>query len=169
MALLISRDDIALYRQITDSTHALKRINQHINDAQFMDLQRLLGADFYNDLERNITATNYVTLLDGGTYTYNNTTYTNVGLKVVLAHYAYSRYVLNGSQVDTAFGYVQKSNDNSVPVTLEAKKNMSKMNEQVAFNYWENVKLFLDRNTTAYPLWKELCKPISTFKFSKIG
>ena len=170
MALLINRDDIALYRQITDSVHTLKVINQHITDAQFVEIQRLLGVDFYNDLIQNSSDTKYTALLDGGTYEYSGVTYTNVGLKVVLVHYAYARYILMGSQTDTPFGYVQKTNDTSTPVTIEAKKTMAKMNENIAFNYWENVKIFLDRNNKTYPLWESGCYTKKTgLRFSKIG
>lgn len=170
MRPLITRNDIAEYRQITENVHATKVINQHIVDAEFMDLQKLLGSELYNDLKCNYTSTEYATLLNGGTYTYLGTTYTNVGLKVVLVHYAYGRYILQGSQTDTPFGYVEKLNDTSQQVSLEGKKTMSKMNQQIAFNYWENVKQFLDRNSTDYPLWDSNCmKRSGGFRISKIG
>ena len=170
MANLITRDDIAQYRQITDNVHTLKIINQHIIDAQFSDIQKLLGVDLYNDLIRNETDSKYVDLLNGGTYTYDNVTYTNVGLKAVIVHYAYGRYILQGSQTDTPFGYVQKTNNSSQEVSFAAKKNMSKMNQQMAFTYWENVKNFLDRNKTDYPLWNSNCNiRRGGFRISKIG
>jgi len=168
MTLLINRTDIAQYRQISDTVYD-NVLNQHIFDAQFSDLQKLMGIDFYNDLIRNWQDAKYTELLDGGTYTYNNTTYTNVGLKVVLTHYAYSRYVLFGSQTDTPFGYVEKLNNDSQAVSIEAKKTIAKMNQQVAFNYWENVNLFLERNSTTYPLYKSGCVTQNrNFRISKI-
>ena len=124
MANLITRADIAQYRQITDNINTDKIINQHIVDAQFSDIQKLLGSDFYNDMIRNSTDANYVTLLNGSTYTYSDTTYTNVGLKVVLVHYSYSRYILEGSQTDTPFGYVLKDNENSTHVSESSKKSI---------------------------------------------
>ena len=170
MELLITRDDISIYRQIS-STPYDNVLNQNILDAQFLDIQSLMGSDFYNDLIRNYNDAKYTTLLDGGTYEYQGITYTNVGLKVVLVHYAYARYVLFGSQTDTPFGYVEKLNEQSERVSLESKKTMSKMNQQVAFNYWENVRLFLDRNSTDYPLWNDGNCRIKRggFKISKIG
>jgi len=109
-------------------------------------------------------------LLNGGTYTYQSVTYTNVGLKAVIVHYAYGRYVLQGGQKDTPFGYVNKLNDKSQEVSLSAKKTMSKMNQQMAFTYWENVRSFLDRNTTDYPLWVNNCGARKGgFRISKIG
>ena len=166
---LITRTDIAEYRQISNSVYD-DVINMHILDAQFSDVQKLLGADFYNDLIQNNTDANYVTLLNGGTYVYQTVTYTNVGLKAVLVHYAYSRYILTGSQTDTPFGYVEKLNEQSEKVDINGKKTISKMNQQIAFNYWENVKQFLDRNASDYPLWENSCANYNqTFRISKIG
>ena len=166
---LINRADIAEYRQISETVYD-NVLNQQILDAQRIDLVNLMGAEFYNDLIRNSTDANYVTLLDGGDYTYNNTPYTNYGLKAVLVHYTYSRYVLFGDQTDTPFSFVTKTNENSTPVSTEAKKTTSKNNEQVAFNYWENVQLFLERNKDDYPLYKSCLIPQTrSFKFSKIG
>ena len=109
-------------------------------------------------------------MLNGGTYTYQSVTYTNVGLKAVIVHYTYGRYVLQGSETDTPFGRVQKLTNDSQEVSLAAKKTMSKMNQQMAFTYWENVKDFLDRNTNDYPLWENNCGVRrGGFRISKIG
>lgn len=173
MTLLINRNDIADYKQISKTADAtsINVLNQFILDAQFSDLQSLMGGDFYNDLIRNYTDANYVTLLNGGDYTYSGTTYTNHGLKAVIVHYAYSRYVLFGSQIDTPFSLVEKLNGNdSKQVSTDAKKTTAKMAEQLAFNYWENVQLFLERNSNDYPLYKSECvNRKKTFRFSKIG
>ena len=169
MKLLINRTDIAEYRQISKTVFD-KVLNQHILDAQFIDVQKLLGADFYNDLIRNYTDSKYTTLLDGEDYTYQSVTYTLIGLKAVIIHYAYSRYILAGSQTDTPFGYVEKTNDNSQSVSDNSKKNMWKSNQQAAFNYWENVMDYLDRNASTFPLWETSCASTNqTFKISKIG
>ncbi len=169
MVLLINRTDIADYRQISDTVKD-KVLNSFINDAQFVDVQKLLGRDFYNDLIRNFTDTNYQTLLNSGEYTFQTVTYTNVGLKAVIALYTYSRYVLEGSQIDTAFSFVEKLNPDSQPVSMESKKTRAKSNQQTAFNYWENVIDFLDRNSSDYPLWVSGCVvKRSGFRISKIG
>jgi hypothetical protein len=168
--LLINRNDIAEYKQISESVHD-KILNMHIQDAQFMDVQKLLGVNFYNDLIRNSEDVNYVTLLDGGDYTYNSITYTNVGLKAVLVHYTYSRYVLLGSNNDTPFGLVMKQTNDSVPTTDQNKKIIYTQNQQMAFNYWENVRDFLNRNLTDYPLWNDVNCVVqnNNFRISKIG
>ena len=169
MVLLINRTDIAEYRQISKSVPD-KVLNQFINDAQFVDIQKLLGRDFYNDLIRNYTDANYQTLLNGGDYTYQSVTYTNVGLKTVIVHYAYARYVLEGSQIDTPFGDVLKLNPDSQPTSDGSKKTKAKSNQQTGFNYWENVLDFLDRNASDYSLWESSCVvKRGGFRISKIG
>lgn len=159
MKLLINRVDIAEYRNLS-STVLDKVLNPHILDAQFNDIQKLIGSDFFNDLVLNSANANYQTLLNGGSYTYNSVTYTNVGLKVVLVHYAYSRYSRFGSNTDTPFGLVVKSSENTTQISDTDKKASYTENRSLAFNYWENVKKFLDRNATDYPLYEDGCMPV---------
>jgi len=169
MTYLITKADIANYRQISDNVPD-KVINPYIIDAQFNDLQKLLGGDFYNDLIRNYADSKYVSLLNGGDYEYNGTTYTNVGLKAVISHYAYARYILLGSNIDTPFGFVTKDSDSSTQTDLSTKKTIYKENENLAFNYWQNVLLFISRNASDYPLFTNSCVTRnSTFRISKIG
>tara|TARA_R110000803_G_scaffold149081_7_gene214550 strand:- start:647 stop:1171 length:525 start_codon:yes stop_codon:yes gene_type:complete len=171
MALLVTRHDFAKNnRIISTSTFNQNVLNQHISDAQFIDVQKLLGLDFYNEIVRNPTSTANATLLDGGDYTYNGITYTNVGLRSVIVFYAYGRYVMFGSQTDTPFGLVQKQGQNSTEVDFGQKKTVSKMNQQTAFVYWENVRLFLDRKESEYSLWKDNCLTSNRlFRISKIS
>ncbi len=169
MVLLINRTDIAEERQISTSVND-KVLKPFIKDAQFVDIQKLLGRDFYNDLIRNYTDDDYQTLLNGGDYTYQSVTYTNVGLKAVIVHYTYARYVLEGSQIDTPFGDVLKLNPDSQPISDGSKKTKAKSNQQTAFNYWENVLDFLDRNSDDYSLWTNNCVvQKGNFRISKIG
>lgn len=170
MKLLVQLSDFnANYRTLSQSNYNTGNLEQHISDAQFVDVQKLMGIDFFNDLLRNDTQAIYQTLLNGGDYTYNNKTYTNVGLKSVIVFYAYSRYLMFGSNVQTPFGLVQKQGNNSQEISFAEKKTMSKMNEQTAYNYWENVRLFIERNKTDYPLWKENCiVQHQSFRISKI-
>ena len=168
MALLIDRTDIAKYRQISSTVYD-DVLNMHITDAQFVDVQGLMGSDFYNDLVLNPTTTANIALLDGGSYVDQGITYTNHGLKAVISHYAYSRYVMFGSAIDTPFSLVEKLNPDSRPVEQGTKKSIHKSNQQTAFIYWENVRQFLDRNQDDYPLWKNNCqKHNGSFRISKI-
>lgn len=169
MANLITRTDIALFKQISKSVYD-DVLNPFISDAQFTDIQPLMGSDFYFDMIANATDANYVTLLDGGPYTYQGEDYTNVGLKAVIVHFSYARYMMFGSQVDTPFGFTEKTNENSNNVSVSGRKTIYKMNQQMAQGYWENVEMFLIRNADDYPKWASGCRPkTGTFRISKIG
>jgi len=171
MIQLINRTDFANNnRQITQSNYNSGTLAQHIEDAQKVDLQSLMGRDFFNDMIRNYTDANYQTLLNGGDYIYSGSTYSNYGLKSVLVLYAYGRYIISGSQTDTPFGYVEKDSNDSTKVELSRKKAMGKSNSQAGFNDWENVKDFLDRNASDYPLWNASCiQKTGVFRFKKIS
>ena len=66
---------------------------------------------------------------------------------------------------------VEKLNPDSQLASASDKKSLSKASKDIAFNYWENVKDFLDRNSKDYPLWESSCAVSnkSGFKISKIG
>lgn len=166
--LLVSSADFATYnRDISQSNLNSGILNQHIQDAQFIDVKELMGSDFYFDMIRNSVNSNYVSLLEGGDYTYNGKTYTNVGLKSVIVYYAYARYLLMGGNVDTPFSFVNKDSDNSTRVPYNEKKAMYKINKQTAFSHWENVQRFIQRNITDYPLYYYTKN--RTFKISRIS
>ena len=170
--LLINRQDyINNNRQVTQSNYEPGKLDESTSDAQVVDVQKLLGVEFYNDIVRNSTTNLNQTLLNGGDYVFNDITYTNVGLKSVIVFYGYARYILFGSVQDTPFSLVEKETNFSSRVDFEKKKSVSKNNENIAFNYCESVKAFLDRNETDYPLWTNKCfvKRRSGFRISKIG
>ena len=165
---LITGVDIRQHKQISESAYE-DTLNQHIKEAQFLDVQELLGANMYNDLLRNLDDVKYTALLDGGEYTYQSDTYSNVGLKTVLVHFAYARYIKFGSFTDTAFSLVEKTEENSTPVSESTKQVIYKNNQQIAHKYWANVKAYLDRNKSTYPLWDLLCTDVDkTFRMEKI-
>ena len=168
--LLINRTDIADWKDVSQTIND-KVLNQHIYDAQFIDLQKLMGSQFYNDLERNYDSTVYQSLLNEADYTYLSVTYFNAGLKRVLVDFAYARYILLGSNRDTPFGLVVKQTNESVQASQEDKKTIHKANQHTAFNYWENVVDFINRNTADYPLWQdaECVVKRGTFRISRIG
>lgn len=78
MQPLITRDDIAKYRQISKTPNSDK-LNEMILDAQMLDLQPLLGENLYNKLIAS--PADYHELITGGIYEHNGITYTNYGLK----------------------------------------------------------------------------------------
>ncbi len=160
----ITRSDIEANRQISSSVYD-QVLNQYIEDAQFLDLQELLGAELYNDIIAN--EANHTDLLDGSTYTYKGVSYTHVGLKRVLVYYSYARYIRFGSNTDTPFGVVEKQTPDSTNVNKNDRQEVYKLNQQIGYKYFQNVRAFLDR--TNYPKWKNDYTPKSgNFRINKI-
>lgn len=167
MTLLISRTDIAKYRQISKTPNNDK-LNEMILDAQMLDLQPLLGEKLYNKLVA--APKNYAELLDGGVYDYQGTSYTNYGLKMVLSYFTYARYMMFGSVTDTPFSTVEKLNNDSRPVEASTKKSIYQLNRDAAMQLWENVRNYLIR--IDHPDFKKECNasaPSRGMKIYKIG
>jgi hypothetical protein len=164
--MLIKRSDIEKYRQVSKGKDD-QIINHSIQDAEITLLKPLLGELLYNDLVRNESENRYQMLLERTEYNYNGNWYVSDGIKAVLAHFTYSKYILLHSEVDTPFGVVQKSSQYSTPSDLNTKKSMSKLAEQTAYEYFKSVRDYLNRHKEDYPLWKN-CNGSRNFKFNKI-
>ncbi len=165
MQLLITRSDIAQYRQISKTPNTDK-LNEMILDAQIQDMAPLLGEKLYNKI---ISAPEeYTELMDGGTYNYKGETYTNYGLKMMLSYFAYARHIMFSSVTDTPYSVVEKLNDSSRTADASAKKAIYTLNRDNALKIWENVKNYLVR--TSHSDFD--CKGSSTpqrLRFTKIG
>ena len=142
MQPLITRSDIARYKQMAKTTHDDK-LNEQILDAQLLDLQPLIGESLFNKILADPQS--YAALLDGGIYEHEGISYTNYGLKMVLAYYTYARYIMFSSSIDTPFSVVEKLSDNSRPAEPLAKKTIYTLNREGAMQVWGNVKNYLIR------------------------
>lgn len=154
--MLITKQEIAKHREVSRSVRDDK-INPFIEDAEFLDLKPLLGDELYYELLNNKTDPKFQKILEPQKYEYKGTAYESPGLKKVIAIFAYSRYVLFGSFTDTAFGFVQKSNQDSDPVSDSHKRNIHTKEINVAHSYFNEVALYLNRHGKKYPNWKR-CK-----------
>lgn len=164
---LITRAEIQQYKQLSNSIHNNK-LNEMILQAQMVDLFPLLGEQLYYDIINNTDQ--WTELLDGNIYEYNGITYTNVGLKAVLAHYTYARYALYGDVIDTAFGLKEKlNNDVSKQVDMSMKKTLYEHNCNYAFNLWLNVENYLMRNNITKYFKCGVKSDNKNFRISRIG
>lgn len=164
MQPLITRNDIARYRQLSKTPHDTK-LNEMILDAQMMDLQPLLGEKLFNQIMADPES--HEALLTGGIYEHEGISYTNYGLKMVLAYFSYARYVMFGSVTDTPFSVVEKLGTESRPAELSTKKSMYSMNREGALQLWENVKNYLTR--VGYPGYESsYLQPVAGLRFTKI-
>lgn len=164
MQPLITRSDIARYKQISKTPHDDK-LNEQILDAQLLDLQPLIGERLYNKIV--LQPDNYSDLLDGCIYDHDGISYTNYGLTMVLTYFAYARYIMFSSAIDTPFSIVEKLNENSRPVEASAKKTMYSLNREAAQQVWDNVRNYLIR--TKNKDYTHCAKPAGGFRFKKIG
>lgn len=142
MQLLITRNDIAKYRQLSKTPNNDK-LNEMILDAQLLDIQPLIGESLYNKLIATPEACEE--LLNGGVYEYDGISYTNYGLKMVLAYFTYARYMMFSSVTDTPYSVVEKLSSDSRPVEASTKKTIYSLNRDAAMQLWENVRRYLVR------------------------
>jgi hypothetical protein len=165
MQLLITRSDIAQYRQLSKTPNNDK-LNEMILDAQLLDLQPLLGENLYNKIIAS--PADHEELLTGGIYEHDGISYTNYGLKMVLAYFAYARYIMFSSVTDTPFSVVEKLNPDSRPAEVSSKKTIYTLNRDAAMQLWQNVRNYLIR--TKHPDFKCGNTNLSgVLRFTKIG
>lgn len=154
--MLITKTDIATHRQISTTTRDDK-INPHIEDAELLIIKGLLGELLYNDIVANPATAENIAILSPKIYIYNGNNYQHHGLKKVLSIFSYASYILAGGFTDTGFGFVEKSTQDSQAVTDANKRNVYKSEQQKAHLYFNEIRLFLDRNVEDYPLWNADC------------
>jgi NMD protein affecting ribosome stability and mRNA decay len=168
---ILTPDEFRAFLDVSKSSKDETVVNRAIRDAQNTDIVSLLGFEFYSYIINNLDDVDVLALLDGDTYEYDSKTYFNVGLKQVVAYYAYAKYILVAGQKDTPFGLVQKNSQNSEHISTARIKEIATSTKQSAYEYWVQVQLFLDRNSANYPLWSSSCsvsKRNSGFRISKI-
>jgi len=152
MALLWTYSDQQQIKPIS-SNFPREQFEQLQNEVQAVDLQKLLGFDFYQDIIQNPTSTANAALLDGGTYVVSGVTYSYVGLKYTLAYYLYARYVKVSSHKDTYGGIVKKNFEESRELNEGANANYRKDFRIIAGKYWEENEQFLIANYSDYPYY----------------
>lgn len=162
---LITREEIREYKQLSKTVND-DRLNDIIIQVQINEIRPLLGEDLFNAVTE--IPASYTDLLDGSTYTISGITYTNYGLKAVMAYYIDAYWKMFGDVTSTPFGTVTKlSGGESEPITDGFRKSIFTMNKQSAYNIWLNVELFLRR--TNEPLYNICNVKRNNFNFRKIG
>jgi len=162
---LITREEIREYKQLSRTANDDK-LDDIIIQVQLNELRPLIGERLFNAIMQNPAT--YANLLNGSTYTYNNLTYQNYGLKAVLAYYIDAYWKMFGDVTSTPFGNVTKLNPNvSEPISDGFRKSIFTVNKQSAYNIWLNVDLFLRR--TNEPLYDLCDTKRKSFNINKIG
>lgn len=128
---------------------------KYIEEAQKFDLKEILPEEFYYDLLKNKTESNYADLIDGGEYEYKEKNYAHDGIGAVLAYFTYARFQLNSPIVSTTYGLVMKNNPHSTPVELEERRSTYYKKREEANKIMKDVIKFIERRIDDYPLWNE--------------
>ena len=97
------------------SDNNIDRFTQLQMEVEYNDIVQYLGAEFYQELKRNLA--NYTDLMNGGTYLYNGVAYEFAGLKTMFCYLLYARYVRDSYIQDTFNGLVRHSGDNFTPLS----------------------------------------------------
>ncbi len=163
MQPLITRNDIARYRQISKTSNDDK-LNEIILDAQLLDLIPLLGEKLFSAI---ITSPeDYDLLLNGGIYEYDGVSYSCYGLKMVLSYFTYARHIMFSSVVSSPVSVVEKLTQYSKPVESDVRKSVYGVNRDAALKIWQNVENYLLRSGEI--LFTKSCGSKNTLRFKKI-
>ena len=157
MKNLVNRNDAGKFRYFADSIKNETGFDQACLEAELLDIQPWLGSALLYELKTQndtdaLTAYN-TTLLNGGSYVYNDDTYTFEGLKAAIIYYAFARWRRRDGVTVTAFGSVVKSSDFSEPVPESVRMRLSKDDFEIAEALKLDIIRYLNRNIDDYPLW----------------
>jgi len=137
-----------------------RRYLQIEKDTEELYLTQLLGTAFAQDVQAH--PTNYVALLDGVSFDYCGQTIKQVGLRTILAYFVYAQYIGVSDIEDTFTGVVMQNRAETTHVSAGRIANLQNDNRQIAQQYWEVTKKYLNSNTATYPLWcGQVSKPYS--------
>ena len=175
--LLINIEDIRAFKPLSFNVDSATKVEPFILEAQIFDLKAFLGDELYIDLLEKKSSNPqfeteaYKNLFNGCTYTHGERTYIHQGLKAVLCYYAYARILPNLNVTSTAFGLVEKLNNDSKSVDsriLERQVNQALSSAQY---HQGDVYDFLCRKKSDYPKWYGSSKKQSTggIKISSVG
>ena len=168
---LITLSDARVIRRISEN-YDTNEFEPYVNEVQKYYLLPLLGVDLYEDLVANPDNANNIRLLDGENYTYGGRKYSFKGVKEYLSYLFFYKYSLEGQVKYTDSGRF------NVEVDF-ATKSQRGIDAQVISNFidkanliGEETRLFLERNSTDYPLYKSgeaSDLPNKDFKFNVVG
>lgn len=164
---LLNYNEQMLLKEISKK-YSESKFNLLAFETEITELREILGIEFLNDLQINRTDSKYVSLLEGGSFTYNDNTLIFKGLKFILAYLIYANYIGKSDVFDTFSGLTTKQHTDSEALSLGRIKNLQEEARRVAMSEVNVMKLYLTVNSTDFPLWNCTIsqKQISTPKFS---
>ena len=154
MVKLISITDFTENKSLTQNL-AASDIDPIILEAQQFDIKPILGDEQFFDFMANLTATKYVNLFNGQTYTPNGSTnpIRFEGLKMVLKYYVYARLLVADGVKSTNSGFVLKTLENSERISGTQKTQMIAQTRSGAKAYEDDMRCYLSNFSSLFPLY----------------
>lgn len=144
------------------------KFEQIIKEVEGLEIDKLLGSVFYQDIANN--KNNYNDLLNGCSFTNcNGYIVSHNGLYFVIAYLSYANYIRESFVNDTFTGFVKKQRPDSEMISQGDLKNLEEKNKQIAYNSFELIKDYLNQNTESYPLWNCCNRKITSNSFKVYG
>lgn len=150
MALLLSFSAQQLIKPISPNNES--KYAQLAAEVESLEVDKLLGYAFYQDVSEN--PSNYANLLNATEFEdYNGNVVKHRGLLYVIAYLNYAKYIGESYVVDSYSGFVQKTRQDSERISSGDIKRLQQENREIAFNAFELIRMFLNKNSADYPLW----------------
>ena len=162
-AQTILQSDFQSFQDLPESFLYSRRLVPKILEAQDIDLQEILGYEFYVQVA--------AVLNDGGSVNNPSTTGITAGteinfgqvaydrllnyLKPIVVCYSISRYYSDENITPTRWGARQKENNWSKEVDQDQKDRVAQHWKSKAFHYSENLEKMLNANSADYPDWND--------------
>lgn len=129
-----------------------QKYEQLTKEVEGLEISKLLGSAFYQDICKN--PYKYENLLNGCQFIdYDGNTVEHLGLYFVIAYLVYASYIRESYINDTFTGFVKKTRPDSELLSSGDLKNLETKNREIAFNAFELIKIYLEINSSNYPLW----------------
>ena len=150
MALLLSFSAQQAIKPISANNES--KYAQLAAEVESLEVDKLLGYAFYQAV--SATPNDYGNILNATEFVDNNgNTVKHRGLLYVIAYLNYAKYIGESYVVDTYSGFVQKNRPDSERISSGDIKRLQQENREIAFNAFELIRMFLNKNRDLYPLW----------------
>lgn len=150
MALLLSFNTQQAIKPISANNES--KYAQLAAEVESLEVDKLLGYAFYQAV--STTPANYSDLLNATEFVdCNGNTVKHRGLLYVIAYLNYAKYIGESYVADTFSGFVQKNRPDSERISSGDIKRLQQENREIAFNAFELIRMYLNKNKDTYPLW----------------
>lgn len=130
---------------------AEKDFEYYVNEAEQFDLRKQLNNDeLFLKLKSENSSQRIQKLLKNHQYEINGKLEFHNGIETALSYFAYSRFVYKSNIRSTSFGFVNKNNPQSEPISKEEKRNMYYHYKNLGRSVMNDVLNFIYANKDIY-------------------